>query len=142
MTLHTASGQGASAPIPVAKPCFDEREEQASAGHGYRIRLETGGAHWVERREAEWEPQYVFGLEPRDFGDFDKMCHYQQTSPDSHFTHGRTCSLATLDGRVTLRDNRLIVTRGSEREERVLEHPEELAAVLHERFGLSGDLLE
>lgn len=121
---------------------LDEREEQTSAGHDYRIRVGPGGDYWVERRGADWESQYVFNLEPRALGDFDEMCHYQQTSPDSHFTHGRTCSLATLDGRVTLRDNRLIVTRGGEREERVLERPEELEAVLQERFGLSGDLLE
>src|SRR5262249_43513890 len=59
---------------------------------------------------------------------------YHQTSPQSHFTHGRICSRATPDGRVTLGEMRLIITRNGEREERTLTDEEEYAATLRDRF--------
>ena len=64
------------------------------------------------------------------------MCRYHQTSPQSHFTRKRVCSLATPDGRVTLSDLRLITTRGGVREERMLASEEEHAAMLRELFGV------
>jgi len=36
------------------------------------------------------------------------MCQFHQSSPDSHCTRQRICTLATPNGRITLRDNRLI----------------------------------
>jgi arylamine N-acetyltransferase len=43
-------------------------------------------------------------------------------------------SRATPDGRVTLREIRLIITRNGERQERALKTAEEYAAVLREYF--------
>ena len=77
---------------------------------------------------------YRFTLQPRQLADFAGMCRYHQTSPDSHFTHKRLCSLATPGGRVSLSDMRLIITAADERTERELSGPEEYAAALHEYF--------
>jgi N-hydroxyarylamine O-acetyltransferase len=65
------------------------------------------------------------------------MCHYHQTSPDSHFTRKRICSLATPEGRITLTGDKLIETRNGVREEWVLQGDEEWRAVLRDRFGVS-----
>jgi N-hydroxyarylamine O-acetyltransferase len=65
------------------------------------------------------------------------MCRYHQTSPLSHFTRGRICSKATPDGRVTLSEMRLIITRNGERQERALANEEEYEAILRERFGIT-----
>jgi N-hydroxyarylamine O-acetyltransferase len=64
------------------------------------------------------------------------MCRFHQTSPDSHFTRNRICSLATPDGRVSLSGMKLIVTRDGHREERTLADDQEYAEVLRERFGI------
>ncbi|MGH2593795.1 MAG: arylamine N-acetyltransferase [Anaerolineae bacterium] len=64
------------------------------------------------------------------------MCHYQQTSPDSHFTQRRICSRATLEGRITLSDMKMIVTARGDRRERLLDSQEEYAAMLREHFGI------
>jgi N-hydroxyarylamine O-acetyltransferase len=64
------------------------------------------------------------------------MCHYHQTSPDSPFTRKRVCSLATLDGRITVTGDKLIETRNGVREERTLAEDERLA-ILRERFGVN-----
>ena len=79
---------------------------------------------------------YLFTLQPRQLADFAGMCHYQQTSPDSHFTQKRICSLATPEGRVSLSDMRLIVTANGERSERELSGPADYAAALREHFGI------
>ena len=65
------------------------------------------------------------------------MCRFHQTSPESHFTRGRVCSLLTPDGRVTLSGARLITTTGNERVERELANDDERDAALLEHFRIS-----
>jgi N-hydroxyarylamine O-acetyltransferase len=84
----------------------------------------------------EWMPQYGFTLRSYQLADFAGMCHYHQTSPESHFTQKRVCSLATPAGRVTLSDMRLIITQNGERQERILASQEEYAKALREYFGV------
>src|ERR1700676_5275614 len=67
--------------------------------------------------EGKWKTEYAFTLQPRELSDFAGMCHYHQTSPESHFTRQRICSLATPEGRLTLSDNQLMETRGASRQE-------------------------
>lgn len=74
------------------------------------------------------EPQFRFDLTSRDLRDYDAMCRYHQTSPESHFTRNTVCSLATPDGRVTIRGRTMIATRDGHREERTLTDPELLDA--------------
>jgi N-hydroxyarylamine O-acetyltransferase len=64
------------------------------------------------------------------------MCRFHQTSPESHFTRKRVCTLARRDGRSTLSDLRLIETRGGKREERVLKTEDEWREVLRSEFGV------
>jgi len=61
-------------------------------------------------KEENWVPEYRFELTYRELSEFEPMCLYHQTSPDSHFTQRMMCSLATENGRITLSDNSLIVT--------------------------------
>jgi N-hydroxyarylamine O-acetyltransferase len=65
------------------------------------------------------------------------MCRYHQTSPESHFTQKRICSLATTDGRITVSDMLLIVTSNDVREERKLESLKEYEELLRQRFGIA-----
>ena len=91
----------------------------------------------VQQRQGDgtWAAQYRFDLTPRAYADFLPRCHYHQTSPASHFTQGRTCSLATPAGRLTLRDRRLIETLHGERHERELGSEKEAERLLRQRFG-------
>jgi len=68
--------------------------------------------------------------------DFEPTCWWQQTSPESHFTHSLTCSLRTESGRITLSGDRLIETVGDQRTEQTL--PErELLAAYRRYFGIT-----
>lgn len=117
---------------------LDERGEQVQGDRAYRIDEEGPALVLLQRQDAEgpWERQYRFTLQAHEFPDYAGMCHYHQTSPLSHFTQRRVCSLATPDGRVTLSEMRLITTRGGVRHERILESEEERAAALRELFGV------
>lgn len=84
----------------------------------------------------QWEAQYRFTLQPRQLADFTERCRYHQTSPESHFTQQRICSLTIPTGRLTLSDLRLIMTVHGERQERLLESEEEYRKVLGELFGV------
>ena len=85
----------------------------------------------------EWKAQYRFTLEPHKYDDYAEMCRYHQTSPQSHFTRARICSLATAEGRLTLSEMRLIETASNnEKRERNVANEEEYATILRERFGI------
>jgi N-hydroxyarylamine O-acetyltransferase len=104
--------------------------------------LARDGEQWTvlaRSSDNEWMPQYMFKLRPRQLADFAGMCHYHPTSPQSHFTQKRVCSLATPAGRVTLSDMRLIITKSGERQERMLVSQEEYAKALREYFGFKLD---
>jgi N-hydroxyarylamine O-acetyltransferase len=66
------------------------------------------------------------------------MCHYHQTSPESYFTQKRVCSRATDDGRITLADMKLIVTRNGQRNETTLASEQEWREAVKEHFGIVG----
>jgi N-hydroxyarylamine O-acetyltransferase len=113
---------------------LDERGERA-----YRIEETGDGRLIVARREAggTWKAQYRFGLEPHVYADYAERCRFHQTSPDSHFTQNRICSLATPDGRVTLSGMKLLFTRGGEKQERVLADDQEHSEALRRHFGIA-----
>jgi N-hydroxyarylamine O-acetyltransferase len=116
---------------------LDDTNEQRRRDDVYRIA--TDGAFFVllRREMNEWKPQYRFTLQPHVYNDYAQMCHYHQTSPQSHFTQKRICSLPTDSGRITISDMLWIETsRVTGRLERSLESQEEYATVLRERFGI------
>jgi len=116
---------------------LDEPGAQAQPGGTYRLTQDSEvWIYWLQDEEKEWQAQYRFTLQPRQLADFAEMCHYQQSSPESHFTQKRVCSLATPEGRVTLSNDRLIITRHGQRQERELVDPAEQAAVLRHFFGV------
>jgi len=112
--------------------------EQEQDGRKYRLAAD-GNSIYMERTELDgsWTRQYSFSETPRALSDFEGMCHYHQTSSESHFTQKQICTLATEDGRITLADRRLITTRGGHRTERELGSEQEWRAALQEHFGVA-----
>lgn len=106
----------------------------------------NGHRYWVSPHEDDWElcrhdqdgavALYRFHDIARKLSDYEAMCVYHQSSPESHFTQNRICTMATKNGRITLSGMRLIVTRDGMREERVLRGELELRRCLRELFGI------
>jgi N-hydroxyarylamine O-acetyltransferase len=101
--------------------------------------IDRNGRIHMEKAEPDgrWKPQYSFSLQPHQLEDFAAMCHFHQTSPDSSFTRKRICSRATLTGRITLSEMKLIVTNRDKREEKMLASEEEWLATIRNQFGMS-----
>ena len=103
------------------------------------FRLTDIDERWqLERRQPDgsWRLVYDFSPQPRELGEFADKCRYHQTSPKSHFTRNRICSLATPDGRVTLSGMQLIITSQGMRREQGLASEEDWRSTLREHFGI------
>jgi len=111
-------------------------EQKQDAGV-FRIREADGDLH-IEKLQANGEPveQYRFTLQPRRLEEFSGMCHFHQTSPESPFTRKRICSVATLGGRITISERKLIETQNGRRQERELASDEEWKRLLRQKFGV------
>lgn len=81
--------------------------------------------------------RYIFRDIARELSEFAEMCEFQQTSPESHFTQNKLCSILTETGRKTLTDKKFVVTVGNERSEMPIDSDEEFAAVLMGAFNIS-----
>src|SRR5579864_9260289 len=111
--------------------------EQEQYGQRFRIAA-VRGVMIVQRQVGDdpWKSQFRFTLTPRQLCAFEARCQFQQTSPDSHFTRQRICTLPTRDGRITLADLKLIRTTQDGRDERMLQNEDEWRAALAEHFGV------
>ena len=104
----------------------------------FRIEAGTGGDRTVLKKTgpASWRPEYVFTETVRQAADFAAMCRYHQTSPDSHFTQKRICSLPVPGGRITLTGDTLRIRKGEEIDQRAIGSEAELAGILETHFGI------
>lgn len=115
---------------------LDLEVEQRQEGSTFRIIEEQGSLH-VEKigPDGQWKREYSFSQVARELGDFSSMCRYHQTSPESPFTRKSVCTRATAEGRITLANGKLIVTRAGKRSETMLTVAER-QRVLREEFGV------
>lgn len=118
---------------------LDSRSDQVQGTRSFRLVDAGDHVELMRRNEGEeWQPQYRFTLQPYTFPDYDEMCRFHQTSPDSHFTKNLICSRVTADGRITLSGMQFITTSGPQRgrEEQTLSSREEYDRVLRDEFGI------
>jgi len=116
---------------------LDRSDEQLQGLRTYRIAHEGDYRMlWQRHHGGHWERQYRFTLQPRNTIDFAPMCQYHQTSPDSPFTQKRICTLATVDGRITLDNSRFIATVNGDRREQSVNDEVTWRRLLKERFGI------
>ena len=118
---------------------LDNADVQQQNGRSYQVALDD--THYIvmeQKEDKPWQPQYRFTLQAYDFSDYAEMCHYNQTSPDSSFTQGRVCTLATPMGRLTLSETQLITTTLSgERQECEVANEAEHSILLKKHFDIA-----
>lgn len=117
---------------------FEIGVEQIQGLRAYKLEQSPEGFIVCQRNyDGSWERQYFFDLMPHKFPDeYETTCLYHQTSPKSGFTRSSIISRATPDGRVSLEDGRLIITKNGKRTERPLNSQNEYNALLMEYFGI------
>lgn len=111
-------------------------EVQEDPAGFYRIEKHDSNYLRMEssKDKVTFSPQYIFTETEREIEDYEGMCEYHQTSPESHFTRERVCTLATGTGRITLRDNHQIETIDGQKTITEVMNEEEYARILKERF--------
>lgn len=115
---------------------IDTTSEQVQGDQSFKIVPGDGYLVLLRRDGEEWKPQYRFTVEPHELVDYEEMCRYHQTSPQSHFTQNRICSRVTPDGRITLSGMRFIATSKGAREERTIASQDEYEELLRGQFGV------
>ena len=106
--------------------------------NGHRYVVLAVGDEWQLQREDDKGKValYAFQDVPHELGEYQGMCRFHQTSPESHFTRSWICSRATPAGRITVSNMRLIVTDGARRSEAQLNTMGELRQSLREFLGI------
>lgn len=114
---------------------LDTDEPQPDPDGGYVVRPVVHPDATAVDVLREGVPRYRAELLPRRLTDFVPLCWWQQTSPESHFTQGFTCSMLTAGGgRVTISGNRLITSDGDDRAERELADDAEILRAYRTHF--------
>jgi N-hydroxyarylamine O-acetyltransferase len=106
--------------------------------NGYRYLVSPFGDEWQLLREDQkgQVPLYCFSDVPRELAGYQPMCQFHQSSSESHFTTSWICSKATPNGRITLANMRLVITRGGTRDECDLSTEAEVRRCLRDQFGI------
>lgn len=86
--------------------------------------------------DKKWIPLYDFTKNIRKIEEYNAMCTYHQSSPESTFTKRKICSAATPGGRITLTETKLIITEGKDKREISLGGEEEFNKYLKEYFNM------
>ncbi|OYV02487.1 MAG: acetyltransferase, partial [Burkholderiales bacterium PBB5] len=121
-------------------PLLMEHEgEQPQDGAIYEVRCEDTWYVVARRLANEGRPatSFRFQTKPRQVSEFEDMCHFHQTSPESHFTRKDICSRATEMGRTTISGAHLIETRAGVRLVTELTDDEQRRSALEVHFGIS-----
>lgn len=125
-------GDSSRVPLPM------NGELRTDVSGTYRVHNNVSDVFYLEKLEEEvWKPQYKFTLKPRTLSEYEAMCRYHQTSPDSPFTSKSLCTIATTDGRNTVSGMNFAITSGLQKTERVLSSEEEWEEVLKSQFGVT-----
>ena len=117
---------------------LDERGAQVQGDRAYRI--EPAGDSLVMQQKTSdadpWKSQYRFNQTTHQYADYLERCLYHQTSPASHFTQNRICSMLTTNGRISVSDKRFIVSKDGVRNDYSVTSDEQYRALLLGHFGI------
>ena len=115
----------------------DIEDWQIDGNEFYRVRKQHE-LYFLERSKnmLDSEVQYRTDLRKRQYIEFMQMCQYHQTDPASSFTQNRLVSKLTPNGRVTLKDDELIVTEKGVKQKFKIHHEDEFNAHLETYFAI------
>ena len=84
--------------------------------------------------EGKKTPEYIFTTQPRMLKDFEQMCTFQQTSPESNFVKKKLITIPTKNGRITLNNNLLKIKTQDSIQELPLKNDKEFEQQLWKYF--------
>lgn len=130
-------GFGASFIDPLE---LDTTAIQVQGSRRFQVKFEGNTGYYYNQGSGEDNLSlgYRFFLEPHTLADYIEACDYTQTSPDIHFTQKRVCSQWVDTGRITLTDDKFILTTwDGERTETPIVSEAQFHQLLAEHFGIT-----
>lgn len=119
-------------------PLIIELNKLQSDPRGKFIIEEYENNYLIVRKEnsskSAFTPEYIFTETQRELSDFTEMCNYQQFDSNSHFTKKKLCTLATLNGRITITGNILKIKTNEKVVESEIKNEAELNRILMQYF--------
>jgi N-hydroxyarylamine O-acetyltransferase len=123
---------GLRQPMSLKTIEVDRRQDHDS----YKMSMQPNGEYvLLARMHGQWAAQYAFDLQPQEWLDFAPANFLNSKHPEAIFVKQLLVILQTQEGRKILSDRVLKNWVNGRFSERMLE-PQEVAAVLHEEFGL------
>lgn len=105
-------------------------------GETYKVEQQPNGVfHLIREANDQIRVLYQFSAQKKELIDFHEGCVFNQVSKDSTFTHTDIISLATENGRMTVKDHLLTVVQNGHTEKTTLS-AEEKEQVLTNTFNL------
>jgi N-hydroxyarylamine O-acetyltransferase len=116
---------------------IDNVNWQEQGLRAYRLEpFNNGYQLWQKNYSGKTDRQYYFDVAAHSFPfEYEAACIYHQTSPNSIFTKNRIISRATEDGRVSLDNDELIITKHGQQTRSSIRE-DERADLLKEYFGV------
>jgi N-hydroxyarylamine O-acetyltransferase len=124
-------GGSLTEPMPLRAAVFEDRP--------YRLGLsETSDGYWRFSEAAPADDAFTFDfrIAPADESLFATKCRYLQTDASSPFVQNLVVQRRSGDTHLSLRGRMLAIIRSTGTEKRLLNSPDELLAILRERFDL------
>lgn len=117
---------------------FNPEEIQKDTAGYFKISESNEKGFYILFRSEEgknFNPQYKFSVVPRRLEEYETMCEFNQTSPESSFTQKVICSKATETGRISLSDLKLIMTENGVKKQTEITEAE-FHSLLNRHFGI------
>ncbi len=130
-------GDFAAAPLRLVA----DLEQQDETGAFVIKRFDDGYLEVAKKDGETWRSEYIFKPFGRDLSEFAEMCNFHQTSPESHFTQGKVCSVMLENGRKTLTDKKFIETKNGQKTETEIHLEAEFDAHLAREFQIKKSFL-
>ncbi len=105
---------------------FESNVYHVEGPRTYKLEQADGGyTTWQRDLDGVWNHQYFFDLTPRKYpDDYLAACSYHQNPETSFFGQKSLITIATAGGRVTMEENKLIVTKDGQKVERAISEKE------------------
>ncbi len=83
-----------------------------------------------------FKKKYIFNLKEQSPENFKLACYDKQHQPDSHFVKNKICTKATPEGRITIFNDKLIITKNGKKSELFISDEKHLLKIIKEEFGI------
>jgi N-hydroxyarylamine O-acetyltransferase len=122
----------------IAPLLMEENIDQKQFAHIYRIINDPTFGYVLQKKEKEiYRSLYAFTIDKCYPEDFVMSSHYTATFPESFFIKMRFCTRPTKEGRITLVDNQMKISKNGFSEEKPVKNDEDFNRYLDKYFGLN-----